>query len=32
VVLTGIRQENAIEPALINLGRLIRNKNLFLKD
>lgn len=32
VVLTGIREEKAIEPALINLGRKIRKENLFLKD
>ncbi len=32
VVLTGIREEKAIEPALINLGRMIRKENLFLKD
>ncbi len=32
VVLTGVREEKAIEPALINLGRLIRKENLFLKD
>lgn len=31
VVLTGIREEKAIEPALINLGRLIRKEKLFLK-
>jgi transcription initiation factor TFIID TATA-box-binding protein len=32
VVLTGIREEKAIEPALINLGRLIRREKLFLKN
>ena len=32
VVLTGIREEKGIEPALINLGRLMRKKNLFLTD
>lgn len=32
VVLTGVREEKAIEPALINLGRLLRKENLFLKD
>ena len=31
VVLTGIREEKTIEPALINLGRLMRKENLFLK-
>lgn len=32
VVLTGVREEKAIEPALINLGRKIRKENLFIKD
>ena len=32
VVLTGVREEKAIEPALINLGRMIRKENLFLKN
>ena len=32
VVLTGIREEKGIEPALIDLGRLMRKKNLFLTE
>ncbi len=32
VVLTGIRKEKDIEPALINLGRMIRKENLFFKN
>ncbi|MFW9866794.1 MAG: TATA-box-binding protein [Candidatus Thorarchaeota archaeon] len=29
VVLTGIREEKVIEPVLVNLGRLLKNKKLF---
>jgi transcription initiation factor TFIID TATA-box-binding protein len=32
VVLTGIRKKENIDPALINLGRLIKKKKLFMKD
>ena len=28
----GIREEKGIEPALIDLGRLMRKKNLFLTE
>jgi transcription initiation factor TFIID TATA-box-binding protein len=30
IVLTGIRNENSIEPALINLGRMLDRDNLFM--
>ncbi len=29
IVLTGIREENVIEPVLVNLGRLLKEENLF---
>ncbi len=32
VVLTGIRKKENIDPALINLGRLIKKKKLFMKN
>jgi transcription initiation factor TFIID TATA-box-binding protein len=32
VVLTGLRKKDLIEPTLINFGKLIRKKQLFLKE